>query len=124
MSGVFRPALIRPLPITLPPFPGECESSYWGRLAKVNRVSLIRLRSPSRWLTSRLTSLDALSILSGQHRQSLLEAIPDLPVGDGSGRLVEPLMPDDLNARWACRRCVASRTGALFPARVWVSVHE
>lgn len=124
MSGVFRPALIRPLPITLPPFPGECESSYWGRLAKANRVSLTRLRSPSRWLESRLTSLDALSILSGQRRQSLLKAIPDLPVDDGSGRLVDPLMPDDVDARWACRCCVASRTGATFPARVWASIHE
>ncbi|GAA3826116.1 hypothetical protein ACFS5L_43105 [Streptomyces phyllanthi] len=120
----FHPALIRPLPITLPPFPGECESSYWNRLALANHVPLARLRSPSRWLNSRLTSLDALCILSGQSRQNLARAIPDLHAEDGSPTTKAHAPAPDYMLRWACRRCVPARTGSKLPAQVWASVHD
>ncbi|MFD7900425.1 hypothetical protein [Streptomyces sp. NPDC059743] len=120
----FHPALIRPLPITLPPFPGECESSYWNRLALANRVPLARLRSPSLWLNSRLTNLDALCILSGQSRQSLARAIPGLRAENVSPtRKTHAPAPDHV-VRWACRRCVPARTGSTLPAQVWASVHD
>lgn len=118
---MFRPTLIRPLPVTLPPFSGECESSYWGRLALANHVPLARLRSPSRWLASRLTSLDILCILSGQSRQHLARTISDLQADDL--RPNPPAIPDDHVLRWACRRCVVARTGATFPAQVWAPIH-
>ncbi len=119
---VFRPALIRPLPISLPPFPGECESSYWTRLSQANHVPLARLRAPSRWLESRLTSADALCILSGQSRQHLARTISDLYT-EGR-RPAPPAVPDDHVLRWACRHCVVARTGWTFPAQVWASVHD
>lgn len=121
---MFRPALIRPLPITLPPFPGECESSYWNRLALANHVPLARLRSPSRWLDSRITSLDALCILSGQSRQNLAIAIPDLRADDASPTTKTHVPTPDHVLRWACRRCVVTRTGSTLPAQVWASIHD
>ncbi|MFJ1840814.1 MULTISPECIES: hypothetical protein [unclassified Streptomyces] len=120
----FRPALIRPLPITLPPFPGECESSYWNRLALANHVPLARLRSPSRWLDSRLTSLDTLCVLSGQSRKTLAEAIPDLRTDDASSTTETHVPAPDHVLRWACRRCVVARTGSTLPAQVWASIHD
>ncbi|MEE1829690.1 hypothetical protein [Streptomyces sp. SP17KL33] len=119
-----RPALICPLPITLPPFPGECESSYWNRLALANRVPLARLRSPSHWLQSRLTSLDVHCILSGQSRQVLAKAIPDLRANGVSPTTKTHAPTPDHVLRWACRRCVAARTGSRLPAQVWASVHD
>lgn len=120
--NMFRPALIRPLPIPLPPFPGECESSYWTRLAQANHVPLARLRAPSRWLESRLTSIDALCILSGQSRQHLARTISDLHT---EGLLPgPPAIPDDHALRWGCRRCVVARTGWNLPAQVWAPIHE
>ncbi|WP_326722241.1 hypothetical protein OHT59_25385 [Streptomyces sp. NBC_00243] len=26
--------------------------------------------------------------------------------------------------RWACRRCVVTRTGSTLPAQIWVSLHD
>jgi hypothetical protein len=118
----FHPTLIRPLPITLPPFPGECESSYWTRLAQANHVPLARLRAPSRWLKSRLSSLETLCILSGQSRQHLARTIPDLQTENRSAD--PPSIPDDHVLRWACRRCVVTRTGATLPAQIWASVRD
>jgi hypothetical protein len=120
--NMFRPALIRPLPIPLPPFPGECESSYWTRLAQANHVPLARLRAPSRWLESRLTSVDALCILSSQSRQHLSRTISDLYT-EGLPPAA-PAVPDDHVLRWACRRCVVARTGWNLPAQVWASIHD
>jgi hypothetical protein len=120
--NVFRPALIRPLPIPLPPFPGECESSYWSRLALANHVPMARLRAPSRWLESRLTSVDVLCILSSQTRQHLVRTLPDLQTDD---RLADPPdIPDDHVLRWACRRCVVARTGSTLPAQIWAPIHD
>lgn len=121
---MFHPTLIRPLPITLPPFPGECESSYWNRLALANHVSLVRLRAPSRWLNSRLTTIDALCVLSGQPRQNLVKAIPDLRANDISPTTKPRAPAPDQVLRWACRRCVVTRTGSALPAQVWASVHD
>lgn len=119
---MFRPALVRPLPIQLPPFPSECESSYWNRLSQANRVPLARLWAPSRWLRSRLATADALCILSGQSREHLARTIPDLYTeGLPPAR---PPIPDDHVQRWACRRCVVARTGWILPVRVWACVHD
>ena len=96
--------------IPLPPFPGECESSHWSRPALANHVPLARLRAPSRWLESRLTSVDVLCILSGQTRQHLVRTLPGLQTG--ARRADRPAIPDDHVLRWACRRCVVARTGA------------
>ncbi|MGW7219049.1 hypothetical protein [Streptomyces sp. NPDC054826] len=120
--NVFRPALIRPLPIQLPPFPGECESSYWDRLSRANRVPLARLRAPSRWLKPHLATADTLCILSGQSREYLARTIPDLYT-EGLPPTPPPI-PDDHVLRWACRRCVVARTGWNLPVRVWACVHD
>jgi hypothetical protein len=120
--NMFRPALIRPLPIPLPPFPDECESSYWTRLAQANHVPLARLRAPSRWLESRLPSVDALCLLSSQSRQHLSRTISDLYTGGLPP--APPAVPDDHVLRWACRRCVVARTGWNLPAQVWASIHD
>ncbi len=85
-------------------------------------MSLARLRAPSRWLESHLTSVDVLCILSSQTRQHLVRTLPDLQTGDSSAD--PPSIPDDHILRWACRRCVIARTGAALPAQIWAPVHD
>lgn len=108
--------LVRPLPHPLAPFPRETQDSYLYRLSAANKIPVNQLQAPSRWLTSRLDYIDRLSILGGQPRHSLIKAIPLL---DNDPRAERPA--DSERPRWACRRCVAKRTGATGPVEVWMS---
>ncbi len=75
----FQPALLRPLPHTVAPFPNETLDSYRHRLAVANQFPDFRnVRTPSRWLVCPLDELERLEVLSGQPRESLLWAIPEL----------------------------------------------
>lgn len=117
----FEAVVFRPLPRPLKPFPQETEASFLDRLATANAMPVQRLQRPSHWLDSRLDPVDRLSVLSGQPRTSIQYAIPrwerqawNIPQG-----------PFAATPRWACRRCVARRTGA--PGQgvmVWMSKHH
>ncbi|MFJ3926498.1 hypothetical protein [Streptomyces sp. NPDC090022] len=121
MSARFEPIVFRPLPRPLKPFPQETEASFLNRLAAANAMPVRRLQQPSLWLTSRLDPTDQLSVLSGQPRTSIQHAIPrwekqawNLPQG-----------PFAATIRWACRRCVARRTGNPDQGvMVWMSKHH
>ncbi|MFF6983399.1 hypothetical protein ACFZAV_38270 [Streptomyces sp. NPDC008343] len=121
MSARFEPIVFRPLPRPLKPFPQETEASFLDRLAAANAMPVRRLQQPSLWLTSRLDPTDQLSVLSGQPRTSIQHAIPrwekqawNLPQG-----------PFAATIRWACRRCVARRTGNPDQGvMVWMSKHH
>ncbi|MFF6806243.1 hypothetical protein [Streptomyces sp. NPDC012616] len=121
MSPEFEPIVFRPLPRPLKPFPQETESSFLNRLATANALPVQRLQQPSRWLTSRLDPIDQLSVLSGQPRATIEYAIPrwktqQWNVSQG---------PLAATPRWACRRCVARRTGnPQQDVMVWMSKHH
>ncbi|MFE7973774.1 hypothetical protein [Streptomyces shenzhenensis] len=121
MSARFEPVVVRPLPRPLKPFPQETESSFLSRLAAANAMPVQRLQQPSHWLTSRLDPIDQLSILSGQPRTTIQYAIPrwenkSWKVSNG---------PLALTPGWACRRCVARRTGnPQQEVMVWMSKHH
>ncbi|MET7781467.1 hypothetical protein ABZU94_24320 [Streptomyces mirabilis] len=121
MSTPFEPVVFRPLPRPLKPFPQETESSFLNRLATANAIPVQRLKQPSRWLTSRLDPIDRLSVLSGQPRTAIQYAIPhwENKAWNVSNR------PLALTPRWACRRCVARRTGTPEPpVMVWRSKYH
>ncbi|WP_234335373.1 MULTISPECIES: hypothetical protein [Streptomyces] len=121
MTARFEPVVVRPLPRPLKPFPHETESSFLSRLAAANATPVQRLQRPSLWLTSRLDPIDQLSVLSGQSRTTIQYAIPrwenkSWNVSNG---------PLALTPRWACRRCVARRTGnPQQDVMVWMSKHH
>ncbi|WP_241266639.1 hypothetical protein [Streptomyces scabichelini] len=121
MTARFDPVVVRPLPRPLKPFPHETESSFLSRLAAANATPVQRLQRPSLWLTSRLDPIDQLSVLSGQSRTTIQYAIPrwenkSWNVSNG---------PPALTPRWACRRCVARRTGnPQQDVMVWMSKHH
>ncbi|MCX4661089.1 hypothetical protein [Streptomyces uncialis] len=118
MSPRFEPVLFRPLPRPLKPFPQETKHSFLGRLAAANAMPVNRIQQPSRWLPSRLNSIDQLSVLSGQPRTSIQHAIPQWEKQPGNF----PQGPLAATPRWACRRCVARRTGNPDErVKIWMS---
>lgn len=77
-----------------------------------------RIQQPSRWLPSRLDSIDQLSVLSGLPRTSIRHAIPQWEKQPGNF----PQGPLAATPRWACRRCVARRTGNPDErVKIWMS---
>lgn len=116
MSGPTGFWLVRPLPLPVKPFPRETEDSYLWRLSQTNKIPVQRLSSPSQWLLSRRDYVSRLSIVSGQPRDSLLRAIPHL--GETEQRPRQ-------RARYACRRCVAQRTGTTnHSVWSWMTCHD
>lgn len=121
MNRPFEAVVFRPLPRPLKPFPQETEASFLDRLATANAMPVQRLQRPSHWLESRLDPVGRLSVLSGQPRTSIQYAIPrwerqawNIPQG-----------PFAVTPRWACRRCVARRTGSTGQGvMVWMSRHH
>ena len=76
--NVLRPVLIRPLPIPLPPVPGECESSYWTRLAPAQPCPPGPAASPPTPAGAPSDQCRCPCILSGQSRHHLAHTISDL----------------------------------------------
>ncbi|MCZ7459475.1 hypothetical protein [Streptomyces sp. WMMC940] len=121
MSARFEPVVFRPLPRPLKPFPQETEASFLARLAAANAMPIQRIQRPSHWLASRLDPIGQLSVLSGQTRTAIEYAIPrwepqawNVPKGSF-----------EATPRWACRRCVARRTGNQDQGvMIWMSKHH
>lgn len=103
----FEAVVFRPLPRPLKHFPQETEASFLDRLATANAMPVQRLQRPSHWLDSRLGS--------GRPAQRPQRTAPNLdPVRDpplGATGMDIPQGPLVATPRWACRRCVARRTG-------------
>ncbi|MFE9647497.1 hypothetical protein ACFYO0_25945 [Streptomyces sp. NPDC006365] len=101
----FKPALLRPLPHPVTPFPNETLISYRQRLATANQLPDFRtVRTPSRWLLCQLDELEKLELLSGHPRKALLWAIPELRHYD-PGIAPEPQGRSNLLIRRACDLC-------------------
>ncbi|MER5987247.1 hypothetical protein [Streptomyces sp. NPDC001787] len=121
MNMPFEAVVFRPLPRPLKPFPQETEASFLDRLATANAMPVQRLQRPSHWLESRLDPVGRISVLSGQPQTSIRYAIPRWEPQAWN----TPQGPFAATTRWACRRCVARRTGT--PGQgvmVWMSRHH
>ncbi|MEU1784103.1 hypothetical protein ABZ545_32195 [Streptomyces abikoensis] len=113
----FTPVLARPLPHTVTPFPNETLTSYFYRLARVNRSEPRIIRVPSRWLPCSLNDLELLEVLSGQPRVSLVWAIPELR--RYAPHIARPPKNYGVLSRLACSHCTA-RSGSTIHIRVHV----
>ncbi len=82
--------------------------SYLERLGATNGIRAERVLAQSSWLESRQDSIKRLAIVSGQSRETLLHAIPQL------GQEPGPFLTDhpDFSVNAPCRLCVARRTGS------------
>lgn len=82
MAGPLRLPRLRPLPITIAPFPDETVDSYLGRLARADRLRVKALRADlfGRWETRvwEPVPVERLAILSGQPARTLRYAILEL----------------------------------------------
>ncbi|WP_282704036.1 TniQ family protein [Streptomyces sp. CC219B] len=123
MSTATAFRIVRPLPRSVPPFPGETEKSYLHRLSRINQVPVPRLLDPSHWLGSGWDELDRLSLVSGQPRDRLIAAMPE--ARRRANESLHPYAPEGgrgFKPRQACRRCVAARTGNRdLPVTAWMS---
>lgn len=117
---------LRPLPIPLPPMPGEIMASYVRRLADTNMVDrALLLRHIGRHYNEevlQLTSYDLalnpaaltrLAVLGGYPKSTLLKAIPahisDKPGPDPIRDWIPITRPKDPTLVNACSRCAARR---------------
>ncbi|AQW48286.1 hypothetical protein ACIQPP_50610 [Streptomyces violaceusniger] len=100
--------LTRPLPRPVTPFPRESERSYLERMGAANGIQAQKVLAQSSWLESQQDYAERLAIVSGQPRETLLNAIPQLRQGSW------PLLSDrpDFSVNIPCRLCVARRTGS------------
>jgi hypothetical protein len=117
---------LRPLPRTATPLHQERWLSYLGRLAAANRLSFGELHrqldNPARLRPAARQGLShALSDLSGQPRDRLLRAIPDMPGDDG--QIMPPgyiaLLEAGKAPQHICSLCAAGK-GATQAAEHWV----
>lgn len=116
-----KPAMLRRLPIPLPPVNRETWSTYLRRLARVNHVDAEDLEETvtsgkrNRW-ARRNTRLDLrrLAVITGYPAARLENALPELQ-HTLPWPLVEPPRP-------ACPRCVRRHRGG--PVRIYLSEYE
>jgi hypothetical protein len=118
------PPVLRPLPRTVKPFPGETTASYLARLAHANRLDAEALRFYIHGERRRTPPLSAsrLAVVTGFPASTLRYAIPDLGIGPGSldknhhnGAGFPQHKTDDGPP---CRQCVLAR-GITMPVRCW-----
>lgn len=126
MIASLSPRRLQALPRTVAPLHRESWDSYVKRLARANRIPFMLLHEhlddPARIQPEPLPLLDAICDLSGQPRDRLLRALPDLrPPGPDDS---EPIASVRLaRSGWklhpACSRCLMSKGITEVLPRSW-----